>query len=197
MGTQAVEVTQAVPETSEVSSEVEKLVAEQAPKAEVDVLITFATHYKSFKQSLTPVVKKAAEDLKKAFSVRQGYQGKTLVVEGHEMEWKTFVDKYFGITPRRFNQIMEIDDETKAPTGGKNTTLDVVPPGADGNQFEELDSKLHAALEELQRMKADPVALVVERWSELEPDRVQAELTRIIEALNLGGYLRVEIDEVQ
>lgn len=37
-------------------------------------------------------------------------------------------------------------------------------------------------------MKADPVAMVVERWSDLEPDRVQAELTKIIEALNLGGY---------
>jgi hypothetical protein len=199
-----VAVARAVPQTSEIPSEVEL-----APEAEVNVLIAFATHFKSFNQSLSPVVRRAAEDLKKAFSVRQGYQGKTLVVEGHEMEWKTFVDKYFGITPRRFNQILEIPDETKAPKGGnggkggdggkgdKGGTLDVVAPAGDGNKFEELDSKLHAALEELQRMKADPVALVVERWSELEPDRVQAELTRIIEALNLGGYLRVEIDEVQ
>jgi hypothetical protein len=197
-----VAVAQAVPPTSEVSSEVEKLVVELAPEAEVNVLVTFASHFKSFNQSLTPVVRKAAEDLKKAFNVSQGNAGTHLLVNGEEMDWKKFVDKYFGITPRRFNQIMEIPDETKKPKGGggksgTKTTLDVIPPAGDGNKFEELDSRLHAALAELERMKADPVALVVEQWSELEPDRVQAELTRIIEALNLHGYLRVEIDDVQ
>lgn len=186
----------AVAQTSAISSEVEL-----APEVEVNVLITFATAFKSFKQSLTPQVKKAAMVVKAAFGVRKGCEGRTLKVEGHEMEWKAFVKKYFGISPRRFNQIMEFkDDEAGTTRGGrgkrKPKTLDVVAP-ADGNKFEELDSQLHAALAELERMKADPVALVVERWTDLEPDRVQAELTKIIEALNLGGYLRVEIDEVQ
>jgi hypothetical protein len=196
MATQTTAVPQAVPMTSEVSSEVE-LVVELAPEAEVNVLITFATQFKSFNQSLTPVVKKAAEDLKKAFNVRQGKAGTHLMVNGEEMDWKKFVDKYFGITPRRFNQILQIDDETKPSRGGSKKTLDVVAPDVDGNQLEDLDSRLHAALEELERMKADPVALVVEQWSQFEPDRVQAELTKIIEALNLHGYLRVEIDDVQ
>jgi len=183
----------AVPQTSAISSEVEL-----APEVEVNVLITFATAFKSFNKSLTQPVRKAAMVLKEAFGVRQGFAGHTLIVEGRELEWKTFVKKYFGISPRRFNQIMEFKDEEtgNARVGGKRKTLNVVAP-ADGNKFEELDSQLHAALAELERMKADPVALVVERWSDLEPDRVQAELTKIIEALNLGGYLRVEIDEVQ
>jgi hypothetical protein len=196
-----VAVAQAVPPTSEVSSEVE-LVVELAPEAEVNLLVTFASHFKSFNQSLTPVVRKAAEDLKKAFNVSQGNAGTHLMVNGEEMDWKKFVDKYFGITPRRFNQIMEIPDETKKPKGGggkggTKTNLDVIAPGVDGNKLEDLDSRLHAALEELERMKADPVAMVVEQWSQFEPDRVQAELTKIIEALNLHGYLRVEIDDVQ
>jgi hypothetical protein len=152
-----VAVAQAAPLTSEVSSEVEL-----APEAEVNVLITFASAFKSFHQSLTPVVRKAAKDLKKAFNVRQGKAGTHLLVNGEEMDWKKFVDKFFGITPRRFNQILEIDDETKAPKGGTKKTLNVVAPGVDGNKFEELDSQLHAALAELERMKADPVAMVVE-----------------------------------
>jgi hypothetical protein len=141
MATHTTVVPQAVPLTSEVPSEVEL-----APQAELDVLVPFAATFKSFNQSLTEPVRDAARKLKAAFGVRQGFAGRTLMVERHEMEWKTFVDKYFGITPRRFNQILEIEDETKAPKGGKPKTLSVIAPAADGNKFEELDERLHAAL---------------------------------------------------
>jgi hypothetical protein len=119
MGTLVAEVAELglVPQqTSEASSEVEL-----APEAELNVVITFATAFKSFKQSLTPEVKAAAGKLKEAFGVRQGYQGRTMIVEGREMEWKTFVDRYFGITPRRFNQILEIDDETARPKTSRSS----------------------------------------------------------------------------
>src|SRR5438552_14164287 len=106
MSTQIVEVSQAVRPTSEVSSEVQL-----APEAELNVLMTFGVAYKSFHQSLTPQVKMAAMVVKTAFGVRQGFAGKTLMVEGHEMQWSGFVQKYFGITTRRFNQILEIEDE--------------------------------------------------------------------------------------
>ena len=192
----------AVPPTSEISSEVQsftvqptpaKLTVQPAPTTEVDVLVKFSTGFKSFNQSLTPEVKAAAIKLKLAFNVRQGKGGTHLLVNGEEMDWKKFVDKYFGITPKRFNQILDLEEK-------KDTPLPPPPDPAkdnvalDGNKFEELDQQLHAALAELERMKADPIALVVERWSDLEPDRVQVELTKIIEALNLGGYLRVEIE---
>ena len=119
MSTQSV-----VPQTSEIASEVEL-----APEAELNVLITFGTAFKSFNQSLTPVVKVAAIKVKLAFGVRQGFAGKTLMVEGHEMEWATFVKKYFGITPRRFNQILELEDAMviSKPKAAKKT-LNVVAP---------------------------------------------------------------------
>jgi hypothetical protein len=179
-------------QTSEIASEVEL-----APEAEMNVVITFAAAFKSFNQSLTPEVKVAAVLLKAAFGVRQGFAGKTLMVEGHEMEWKTFVRKYFGISPRRFNQILEIEDETANPkprrSSGSSSTSEVADLG---DKFEELDREYQELTQKFVDMSAqldDPVKLCVARWQEREPEDVQAELNRIIGDLNLGDCLKVEL----
>jgi len=195
-----------VPQTSAVSSEVEL-----APETEVNVLITFATAFKSFNKSLTKEVIDAARIVKAAFGVRQGYAGHTLIVEGHEMEWKTFVKKHFGITPRRFNQIMEFKDEEAQPKPAKPKTFSVVAPADDdrdlGEKFEEQETRIaeleekKAELEaEVAQLRAgetvvDPVQMLLGLWRKATPEQVRDELSRIIDALDLGGYLRVEIDE--
>jgi hypothetical protein len=195
MGTLVAEVAELglVPQqTSEIASEVEL-----APQAELNIVITFAAAFKSFNQSLTPEVKAAAGRLKEAFGVRQGYQGRTMIVEGREMEWKAFVDRYFGITPRRFNQILEIEDETASPkprkTNGSGSTSEVADLG---EKFEELDREYQELTQKFVDMSAqldDPVKLCVVRWREREPEDVQAELNRIIGDLNLGDCLKVEL----
>jgi hypothetical protein len=178
-------------QTSEIASEVEL-----APEAELNVVITFAAAFKSFNQSLTPEVRAAAAKLKEAFGVRQGCFGRTLMVEGREMEWKSFVDRYFGITPRRFNQILEIaDDEVvkiaPKPRGSGSGSRSSEEPGL-RDQLDQLD-------EEVARLRAqldDPVKLCVARWQERDPEDIQADLNRIIGDLNLGDCLKVELYEV-
>jgi hypothetical protein len=152
-----VAVPQAVPLTSEISSEVEL-----APQADVELLIKFGSTFKSFKQSL-PQVKAAAIKLKKAFGVRQGCQGRTLKVEGREMTWKGFVEKYYGIGPRRFNQIMEIEDDPVSGMAKKKATAS----------------------------KANPVDHFIGHLKKMKPRAVRAELNRIIRKLKLAGKLIV------
>lgn len=177
-------------QTSEVSSEVEL-----APEAELNLVITFAAAFKSFNQSLTEEVRNAARKLKEAFGVRQGFAGKTLIVEGREMEWKEFVHRYFGITPRRFNQILEIDDETKEPGGGGGGRGG---RGGNGGTSEEavLREKLDRLDEEVASLRAqldDPVELLVGRLQPLCLGDIQAELNRVIERLSLTEYLHVQL----
>jgi hypothetical protein len=200
--------TQVVVENYEVTSEIASEV-QLAPQAELNVLITFGAVYKSFNQSLTPVVKVAAIKVKAAFGVRQGFAGKTLMVEGHEMEWSMFVKKYFGITPRRFNQILELEDEAAGEPKPKATKAPKVAPADDATlpeKFDDLDQRLHAAEEENVKLRAeleqvrsevDPVEMLVGIWRSFEPRQVQTQLRQIIDALDLTGYLRIEIDEIQ
>lgn len=149
----------AVPQTSEISSEV-GLVLGAAPKADIELLIEFGG---TFQQSLTMSVKAAAIRVKKAFGVRQGCQGKTLKVAGHEMTWKGFVEKYYGIGPRRFNQIMEIEDEAVSGMAKKKVTAS----------------------------KANPVDHFIGHLKKMKPRAVRAELNRIIRKLKLAGKLTV------
>jgi hypothetical protein len=187
MGTLVAEVAELglIPQqTSEASSEVEL-----APEAELNVVITFAAAFKSFNQSLTPEVKAAAGKLKEAFCVRQGYAGKTMIVEGREMEWKTFVFRYFGITPRRFNQILEIDDETAKPKTSRSSSGSTSGDASWRDKLDELD-------EEVARLRAqldDPVELLVGKLQPLCLGDIQAELNRLIERLCLTEYLHVEL----
>jgi len=155
-------VPQAVPQTSEISSEV-GLVLGSAPKADIELLIEFGGTFKSFKQSLTMSVKAAAIRVKKAFGVRQGCRGKTLKVAGHEMTWKGFVEKYYGIGPRRFNQIMEIEDDPVSGMAKKKATAS----------------------------KANPVDQFIGQLKKMKPRAVRAELNRIIRKLKLTGKLTV------
>ena len=192
MGTLVAEVAELglVPQqTSEIASEVEL-----APEAELNVVLTFATAFKSFNQSLTPEVKAAAAKLKEAFGVRQGYAGKTLIVEGREMEWKGFVDRYFGITPRRFNQILEIPDETVEKTDPRPRSSG---RGSSGKSEEAvLREKLDQLDEEVARLRAqldDPVELLVVKLQPLCLGDIQAELNHLIERLTLTEYLHVEL----
>jgi hypothetical protein len=195
--------------TSEVSSEVPShlvhLIVESAP-AEVDTLIMFSHAFKSFNKSLTPEVTKAAMVVKAAFGVRQGCQGRTLLVEGEEMEWKKFVKKYFDITPRRFNQIMDLKDDEAHAKEDRPTTAEDIPPADEevDQQFGRLEARIAELEEELKDARAAlndeydaKVHLIGELKQQKSPRAVQAVLTEIIEALDLGGYLRVEIDEVQ
>ena len=197
-----------VPQTSAISSEVEL-----APEVEVNVLITFAAAFKSFNKSLTQPVRKAAMVVKEAFGVRQGFAGHTLIVEGHEMEWKTFVKKYFGITPRRFNQIMEFKDDEARLKPAKPKTLRVVAPADDDRDLDEKFEEQETRIAKLEEKKAeleaevaqlragetvvDPVQMLLGFWRKATPGQVRDELNKIIDALDLGGYLIVEIDEVQ
>lgn len=196
-------VPQAVPLTSEISSEVEL-----APEVEVNVLITFATAFKSFNKSLTPQVRKAALVVKAAFGVRPGYLGRTLMVEGRELEWKAFVKKYFGITPRRFNQIMEFKDDEAQLKPAKPKTLRVVAPTDDDRDITEKFEEQETRIAELEEKKAeleaevallragetvvDPVQMLLGLWRKATPEQVRDELSRIIDGLDLGGYLKVE-----
>lgn len=187
MGTLTVEV--AAVQTSGISPEV-------APQAEVDVLLTFATSFKSFNQSITPEVKAAAIKLKLAFNVRQGKAGTHLLVNGEEMDWKKFVKQYFGITPQRFNQILDLEE---AKTIRPAKTLSVVAPEKEpdlADKFDELDRRCHeltGQVADLQGQLDDPVELCVERWREQGPEDIYGELTRIIEGLGLENRLKVRL----
>jgi hypothetical protein len=174
-------------QTSEIASEVEL-----APEAELNVVITFATAFKSFNQSLTPEVKAAAAKLKEAFSVRQGYAGKTLIVEGREMTWKGFVDRYFGITPRRFNQILEIPDETVEKTDPRPRSSGSGSKSEDASWRDKLD-ELDEEVARLRAQLDDPVELLVGKLQPLCLGDIQAELNRLIERLCLTEYLHVEL----
>jgi len=161
--------------TSEIASEVEL-----APEVELNILITFSVSFKSFNQSLTPVVKTAARKLKQAFGVRQGFAGRTLKVEGTEMEWKTFVQKYFGISTRRFNQILEIEDEEATPKERAPKSSGSGMDDSLAQQVAELDERLQdieeendALKTELEQLKADPVAVIVADWPGLPMDEVE------------------------
>jgi hypothetical protein len=103
------------------------------------------------------------------------------------------VDRYFGITPRRFNQILEVDDEPGAKADPRPRS------SGSGTSEDDLRENLNALDEEVARLRAqldDPVKLCVARWQEREPEDVQAELNRIIGDLNLGDCLKVELLDV-
>jgi hypothetical protein len=181
----------AVPPTSEISSEVQKLTVQPAPATEVDVLVNFSTGFKSFNQSLTPTVRAAAIKLKLAFNVRQGKAGTHLLFNGEEMDWKKFVDKYFGITPKRFNQILDLEEATdRQPGSGSGRKTDKAADDASlAEKLDELDKQCH----DLQAQLDDPVECAVSKWHSLAAEDVHAELTRIIDRLNLGDRLSVEL----
>jgi hypothetical protein len=157
------------PLTSKISFEVET-----APQAEVTILVNFAKGFRSFNKSLTPEVKAAAIALKKAFAVRKGSKGKTLLVNGDEMYWSGFVTKHFDITPTRFNQIMDIEDAVPisgnaggSGSGSKPDLKELKRTIAD------LEERLQNFEEENDKLRADPVAAIVADWSTLSMEEVR------------------------
>jgi hypothetical protein len=169
----AVEVMQdtpAVPPTSKIPFEVET-----APQAEVTVLINFAKGFRSFNKSLTTEVKAAAIALKKAFAVKKGSRGKTLLVNGDEMYWSEFVKKHFDITPTRFNQIMDIEDAVPiSVNGGRSGSGSSKPDLKELKQkIADLEESLQNFEEENDKLKADPIAAIVADWSTLPIDEVR------------------------
>jgi len=195
---------------------------ELAPETEVRILIAHGALYRSFAKSINNEVRVAAIKLKLAFGVRQGFAGRTLRVEGTEMEWKTFVKNYYGITPDHFNRVLDVPDpEVLKPA--KSAKQKALPDdqGDLDERFEQQEARITELEEEnaaLERAKAEMVAeheeelqstfedamaaatadwldVAVSAMKDFTAQRVKGELSRLLDALHLETKLTVcEVD---
>jgi hypothetical protein len=80
----------------------------------IEEVIQIAADFKPIHEKLKTIVEKGRckiSCLKSAFGVRQGCAGHPLIIAKQTFTWEEFVQTYFGVTPRRLNQLLDSKDE--------------------------------------------------------------------------------------
>jgi hypothetical protein len=109
------------PRTSEKISEVDDMdfpegttVPDKETLTLIADVIAAADEFRPVHQKLKDVVSAHRTKitlLKSKFGIRMGHAGHRVVVGNSAMMWEEFVTHYFGVTPRRLNQLLDVKDD--------------------------------------------------------------------------------------